>query len=158
MKQALLCVSALALIVPAAASAKTASAFLNSAIKGDNSEMRLGQLAMQRGGSKAVRDYGRTLHTDHMRARTKAVALARRDGVAVPQAMMPQAQAEYRKLDGMRGAAFDREFVRYMVRDHQKDIHDFEMQAKTGAKGTARLAQNTLPVLRKHLRIAKNLM
>jgi putative membrane protein len=44
-----------------------------------------------------------------------------------------------------------------MIHDHQKDISDFEKQARSGDRQTAALARAQLPVLRKHLRIAQSL-
>ena len=154
MKTTLLAAAAI-LTITGTASAAPAGKFLGDAIKGDNSEMTLGQLAVKRGGSPAVRTFGQMLHTDHAQAKQQAVAAARREHVAVPSTMMPEAKAEYAKLQRMSGNAFDREFARYMVNDHKKDIAKFEQQAKTGDRIAATLARQTLPTLRKHLAMAK---
>lgn len=154
----LLALTAFAVVLlPASASAAPTGKFLQDAIKGDNSEMRLGVLAATRAARPATRAYGRTLQRDHAKAKTDAVALAHRNRIAVPTAMMPEAQAEYRRLSRLRGVAFDREFARYMVDDHRKDIADFQEQARNGRDGTAALATRTLPALRKHLRLAQSL-
>jgi putative membrane protein len=71
--------------------------------------------------------------------------------------MMPEARAEQRKLEHLRGRAFDREVRRYMIHDHREDIAKFEAQARNGDRRTARLAREQLPTLRKHLRIAESL-
>jgi len=144
-------------LYPLSAIAAPTGKFLQDAIKGDNSEMRLGALAATRAVRPATRAYGRTLQRDHAKAKVDAVALARRNRVAVPTTMMPEAQAEYRRLSRLRGAAFDREFARYMVDDHHKDIADFREQVRTGRDGTAALARKSLPTLRKHLRLAQSL-
>lgn len=148
---------AAALAVPSLAHAKPAGKFLSDAIKGDTSEMTLGAIGARRGQSAGVRAFGATLHADHAKGYAQAVAAARRDGVAVPGGMMPEAAREQRKLAHLSGAAFDREFARYMVEDHRKDIAEFAEQVRTGDRVTARLAQATLPVLRKHLRMAEAL-
>jgi putative membrane protein len=146
-----------ALVVSTSATAAPAAKFLSDAIKGDNSETRLGALIAQRGQSAAVRSFGRTLESDHSTARVQAAAVARRMGVPAPSAMMPEARAEQSKLMHLRGRAFDREVRRYMINDHQKDIAKFEAQARSGDRQTASLARMQLPVLRKHLRIAESL-
>ena len=150
---------ALALAVPATAQAATkpAKEFLGDAIRGDNSEVTLGTLAAQKGNSAAVRSYGRTLATDHAKAKISATSAAKLKGVSVPKGMMPEAQAEYDKLKGMSGAAFDAEFVRYMTEDHKKDIAEFEEQSGSTDMVTSRLAKRTLPDLRKHLQMAQKL-
>ena len=131
--------------------------FLKKAIKGDNSEMTLGKMAQADGASTGVRDFGRMLNEDHAAAKQKTLPVAKAHGVADTEAMAPEAMAEQRKLRGLHGAAFDREFAAYMVKDHKKDISDFEKQAKSGDKATRTLAADTLPTLRKHLETAQSL-
>jgi putative membrane protein len=145
------------LAITGVALAAPAQDFLKKAIQGDNSEMRLGALAAQKGASAGLRDFGRTLQTDHAKAKQDAVAVARTVGMAPPSDMTPEASAEYGKLKGLSGAAFDHEFASYMVKDHKKDIADFESQAKSGDARTATLAKQTLPSLRKHLTMAERL-
>lgn len=136
--------------------AKPAPEFLRHALEGDNSEVTLGKLAQDRGASQGVRDFGRTLEQDHSQARDQAMQVARKLGAPTTDAMLPAAKKEEAKLRGLSGAAFDREFVRYMAEDHRKDVHDFEEQAKT--KGpTGELAQQQLPTLQKHLQMAESL-
>jgi putative membrane protein len=148
------------LLVAAASGAQadpeSARHFLHDALGGDNSEMMLGQLAADNGTSPGLRAYGKTLHDDHARAREQTVPLAKAAGVPITEDPMPEAAAERRKLEGLRGPAFDREFARYMVQDHKNDISEFRKQAlKRGP--TADLAKKTLPVLRKHLAMAQRL-
>lgn len=145
------------LALPIAAHAAPAGKFLGDAIRGDNSEVTLGRLATQRGHSPDVRRFGAMLVRDHSNAKVQAVAAARRDRVAVPGGMMPEAAAEYRKLNRLSGAAFDGEFKRYMIDDHRKDIAKFENQVRSGDRITSALARQTLPTLRTHLSTAQSL-
>lgn len=132
--------------------------FLRKAIKGDNSEITLGNLAINRSHDPAVRSFGRTLVRDHSQARRQASAVARRLNVNVPRAIMPEAARERQRLMHLGGRGFDREFARYMVNDHQKDIADFEAEANSNDRPTlVHLARQTLPTLRKHLAIAQSL-
>jgi len=132
--------------------------FLKSAIKGDNSEIRLGELAAKNGSRPAVREFGQTLVADHAKAKTQAARVARQLGVDVPSGAMLKADAEYVKLKVLSGRSFDREFVGYMIRDHQQDIHDFTAFARTHKGPVGDLAQMQLPTLKKHLRLAEDLM
>ena len=131
--------------------------FLKKALEGDNSETALGAMAQQHGASAAIRDFGRMLHDDHIAAKAKALPVAQQHGVADTTAMAPEAQVEEKKLEGLTGAAFDREFASYMVKDHTKDIAEFEKESKSGDASTAALARETLPDLRKHLKTAQQL-
>jgi putative membrane protein len=148
---------ATAILTAAPAFAAPPAQFLHKAIEGDNSETTLGRLIASRGASAQVRSFGRTLVTDHSRARVEASAVARRMRVQPPTSVAPEARSEYRKLSRMQGPAFDREVKRYMVDDHRKDIADFTSQAQHGDRATSALARAQLPTLRKHLRIAQSL-
>ncbi|MGE5567225.1 MAG: DUF4142 domain-containing protein [Parcubacteria group bacterium] len=139
------------------AHAQSNASFLKDALQGDNSEIRLGRLAEQQGHAAGVKSFGRMLARDHTAARKDALVVARAHGVRDTMEMTPEARAEYHKLRRMHGWAFDQEFAHYMVKDHRKDISDFEQQARHGDRSTRRLAQRTLPVLRKHLRTAEQL-
>jgi putative membrane protein len=131
--------------------------FLTKAIQGDNSEMTLGGLAAIKGGP-AVSEYGRTLVADHTKAKASAAAVASRNGVEPPSDMLPEASKERTKLDGLSGKDFDKEFASYMVKDHKEDISDFEKEAASNAPADVKkLAQDTLPDLRKHLEMAQRL-
>ena len=148
---------ATALLASTQAYAAPASRFLTDAIKGDNSEVYLGRLIASRGYSPAVRRFGNMLVTDHSAARAQVAAVARRMGIYVPTAVKPEARSEHRRLERMRGVAFDREVRRYMINDHREDIGKFVEQARTGDRRTASLATAQLPTLRKHLRMAEAL-
>ena len=139
------------------ASAASDKAFLTKAMQGDNSEMKLGGLAEQKGSSAGVRQFGQMLHADHAKAKSDVAPVARAHGVALSDEMAPEAKAEAVKLDGLSGSAFDREFASYMVDDHRKDIADFQKQAAIGDRSTASLARAQLPTLRKHLKTAEQL-
>jgi putative membrane protein len=142
----------------ALAKAENPKTFIQAAIQGDNAEIQLGQLAEQKGESKAVRDYGQMLVSDHTKARDEAMDVARSLSVAPPNGAMAKAQREYRRLDRLVGRDFDREFAQYMINDHREDIADFEAQASARDPNVSRMAKNQLPTLHKHLQAAESLM
>lgn len=156
-----LCTAAAAVLfasVPALAASKHEAAFLKEAMEGDNSETTLGSIAAQRGGSNGVRRFGRMLATDHRKGKAEASAVARRLHVPVTNRMANEAIAERSKLRHLRGSGFDREFARYMVKDHKSDIAKFSKEASSRDNAeVVALARKTLPVLRKHLRTAESL-
>jgi putative membrane protein len=153
------CTVALAALIagPVAAQPAPPQHFIKKAIRGDNSEIRLGRLAEQRGDSPGVRRFGSTLVRDHSTAKSQAERVANRIGVTPPHDMMPEAEAERGRLMGLHGRPFDREFVRYMVNDHKDDIRDFREEADAHDGPVSRLAREQLPTLHKHLAIAESL-
>lgn len=134
----------------------TDQTFLTNAMKGDNSEVALGQLAQQKGGSQGVKDLGAMLVSDHGAHKQQVAALAQQAGVAVTDDIMDEAKTLKTKLDGLSGDAFDKQFVSAAIEDHKKDIAKYETEAK-GTGPVADLAKQTLPTLKKHLSTAEGL-
>ena len=141
----------------AASSGAIDTAFVTEAMKGDNSEVALGNLAEQKGSSAGVKDLGRMLATDHGAHKQVVAALAQKANVPVTNDLKDEAKAVQTKLQGLSGAAFDKEFVRATVEDHQKDIAKYEQEAKSGDAQSAAMAKQTLPTLKKHLQTAQAL-
>lgn len=133
------------------------TAFVTEAMKADNGEVALGNLAQQKGSSAGVKDLGKMLVTDHAAHKQEVAALAGRANVPVTNDLKDEAKTEQTKLQGLSGAAFDKEFVRATVEAHRKDIAKYEQEAKSGDAQTAAMANKTLPTLRKHLQAAQAL-
>lgn len=133
------------------------TAFVTDAIKGDNAEVAIGNLAADKATSQAAKDFGKMLATDHGAHKDKLAALAVTAGITVPDTPSDEGKANLDKLKGLSGAAFDKEFKRLMVDDHTKDIAKYEKQASSGDAQTAALAKETLPTLHKHLDTANSL-
>jgi putative membrane protein len=141
----------------AATPAPSPSDFVTDAIKGDNSEIQLGKLAQDQGGSEAVKNFGRMLADDHSKAKDQASEVAQQIGVTPPSDISAEGQEQMQKLKGLKGAAFDSEFASISVEDHQKDIAKFRAEAKAKNGPASQLAAEQLPVLRKHLKMAESL-
>lgn len=137
--------------------AKTEKEFVADAIKGDNSEVALGQLAVTKGGNDQVRSFGQILVNDHTKHRNETAALAAKLGVSPPDGMSTEAQQEEAELQKLTGDEFDKEFVRFMVKDHEKNISEFKEEASDGDGPVQQLASRSLPTLKEHLRIARGL-
>ncbi len=65
---------------------------------------------------------------------------------------------DMKKLHGLTGSDFDREFVRLAVKDHQKDVREFEQGSKKVEDQELKSwIEKTLPTLREHLQMAQGL-
>jgi putative membrane protein len=135
-----------------------AAQFLTDAMKGDNSEIKLGKLAVSKSASSGVQNFGNMLVEDHGKAKRDVVSLATSMNIPTTDDTTPDADAEYTKLQGMSGADFDKEFVSFMVQGHQKAIAQFQQEAASNdPQPVKQLASQTLPTLQKHLKTAQSL-
>lgn len=68
------------------------------------------------------------------------------------------AQHSLDRLQGLNGAAFDREFMKQMVTDHKAAVADFQRAATSASDPEVKaFAQKTLPGLQEHLQLARSL-
>ena len=148
---------ALAVSTPTLAKSKSAAQFVPDAIAGDIGEIEMGQLAQSNGGSADVKAFGQTLMTDHTAAKNEMTDLAKRNKYPVPTQAKADARKEFKRLQGLKSAAFDREFVRHMISDHRKDVAAFQSFADGNKGEAADLARKQLPTLKKHLQTAQQL-
>jgi putative membrane protein len=130
--------------------------FLKEAIQADMAEVQVGQLAQQKGQSEDVKQFGQMLQQDHSQNLQQAQQLAQQHDVTAPAEPNAEQKKMYDKLSKLSGQQFDRQFAKDMVADHKKDIAKFQKEAK-GSGPFAQFAQQTVPVLQKHLQTAQGI-
>jgi putative membrane protein len=130
--------------------------FIKEAIQGNLAEVKVGQLAQDKGASQGVKDFGAQLAKDHDKANQSATQVAQQLNVTPPDAPGMKQKAVYTKLSALSGDKFDREFAKSMVKDHQEDIAKYQKEAQQSGPA-ADYAKATLPKLREHLKMARDL-
>src|SRR5262249_31929647 len=133
--------------------------FLEEASHGGYAEVQLGKLAAQKAQSKEVKDFGQRMVDDHSKANAQLQQLASKKGLTLPNEsdMDSSSRNEYDKLQKLSGADFDREYMRTMVSDHEKDVKEFQTQAESAKDPEIKsFAGSTLPTLEEHLRLAQS--
>ena len=131
--------------------------FVNKAAQGGKAEVTLGQLASQKASNQKVKDFGQRMVTDHSKAAQQLTGIAQKKSITPPSSMTSEDQALYKKLQGMSGSEFDKTYMEAMVKDHQKDIDEFQREADSGKDSDVKsFASETLPTLREHLQMAKD--
>jgi putative membrane protein len=103
--------------------------FLRKAAEGGIAEVKLGQLAAQKGSSDEVKVFGQKMVDDHTKINLDMAQVADSIGVRMPKTMNKDDQAEYDKLNALSGNDFDVEYLSFMVKDHHKDLHEFRLEA-----------------------------
>ncbi len=132
--------------------------FVLQAEKDGIQERVLGRMAQEQSQNDAVKDYGKMLVKDHSDALQKLVDLMNKNGMQQPKGLPEERSEAVKKLQGLSGPGFDKEFVNMMVKDHQKAVDEFRHVAATAQNADVRdYAKNTLPTLEKHLKDAQDL-
>lgn len=133
-------------------------AFMNDAAPGGMVEVELGRLATKQAANKEVKQFAEQMITDHSKANDELKQLAQSKKVMLPQELNPTHKEMMAKLSKLNGADFDREYVKAMVADHEKDVTAYEATAKGAVdKDVQAYAAKTLPTLKHHLQMIKDL-
>lgn len=130
--------------------------FMENAAMGGMMEVEMGKLGQQKGQGQAVKDFAGKIVTDHTKANDELKALASSKGVTLPSSVDKAHAKHTEELGKKKADRFDHEYMEDMVKDHKKDIAEFEKQAKNGKDADVRaFAEKTLPTLREHLKMAQ---
>jgi putative membrane protein len=132
--------------------------FVKKAASGGMAEVKLGQLAQEKGSNSTVKEFGKRMENDHSKAGDQLKNVASKNNIAVPEEIDKKDQATYDHLSKLSGAEFDRVYAQHMVTDHEKDIEEFKKEASTGKNANVKgFASKTLPTLQDHLRQAREM-
>ena len=138
-----------------AAAAKPTAAekmFMKKAADGGMTEVELGQLAAEKGGSDAVKDFGSQMVKDHGKINDDLKEVAGKMNVTLPAKVSAKHHDTIEKMSGMSGAAFDKAYVPAMVKDHEMDIAEFEKADKMVKNpDLKKFIQDSIPMMKDHL-------
>ncbi len=132
--------------------------FATEAAMGGMMEVELGRVAAQKGASDEVRQFGQRMVDDHTKGNEDLTQVASGKGLALPAAVDEKHQAEMRKLTALSGEAFDRAYVKMMLKDHRKDVGEFQKESARGSDPDIKaFAARTLPTLQGHLQMIQRI-
>jgi len=118
--------------------------FMKKAAKGGIMEVAMGNLAEQNGQSDDVKSFGKRMVTDHSKANDELKSIAAQKGVTLPA-----------KEPTLKWSS-DKAYIDMMVKDHEKDLAEFQEEAKTGSDPEVKkFAEDTAKIVQEHLDLAK---
>ncbi len=122
--------------------------FMMKAAMGGMKEVDMGKMAEQQGKSDDVKKIGSRMVADHGKANSELMAIAAKKGVT-----LGKNKAKMAKLDE---ANFDKEYLAAMVKDHEKDLAEFQSEAQNGSDPDVKaFAAKTAKVIESHLAMIK---
>lgn len=129
---------------PAAGLSASDKTFMANAAKGGAMEVEWGKWASQKAQNADVKKFGNQMVTDHSRAGNELTALASKKGVKLPAS----------KVSGKWTS--DKDYMDMMVKDHEKDLAEFQTEAKNGSDpDLKKWAGDTAKMIKRHLDLAK---
>ena len=141
-----------------AAPSATDTEFATKAAEAGIAEISAGHAAESKGESAAVKAFGKKMVDDHTKAADELKNVAAKSGAKLPTTMSTEQKQAAEKLAKLKGAAFDTAYSEQAVKDHEGAVALFKNEASNGSDaGLKSFAQQTLPTLEEHLRMAKAL-
>ena len=129
---------------------------MEKAAAGGMAEVKMGQLAVEKGTSPTVKQFGQKMVDDHGKANDELKTIASKKNLQLPADVNAEQKATYDKLAKLDGAAFDKAYIDAMVKDHDEDVREFKKAAaKTGMDPDLKAwAEKTLTVIEEHDHLA----
>jgi putative membrane protein len=132
--------------------------FIMEAASGGMLEVMLGKLASERATDPDVKKFGERMVTDHTKVNKELEKVAEKKGVKLPKDLDKKHQEVYDMLSKLKGADFDRAYMKHMVKDHEEDVSEFRKITKDAKDDDVKtFATKTLPVIEEHLKLAKDI-
>ncbi|MEG5040408.1 MULTISPECIES: DUF4142 domain-containing protein [unclassified Microcoleus] len=122
-------------------------------------EVELGRLAVQRGSSAGVKQYGQEMVKEHTQANEELMQVAMQKGVKLPTEMSSQNTALMERLSGLSGTSFDAAYKQAMIESHNQAIALFQAQSQKGQDPDLKAwATQKLPNLQAHLQMVNQML
>ena len=135
----------------------SAQTFAKTAAEGGMAEVDLGNLAVERAKNADVKSFGQRMVDDHSKANDELKSLAAQKNWTLPTSIDAKHRALKTRLSKLHDEAFDREYMREMVKDHDHDVAMFKRYAQHGGDADLKAwANKTLPTLEEHQSMAKS--
>jgi putative membrane protein len=106
--------------------------FVKKALEGSMTEVKLGQLAVQKSSDPQVKQFGQRMVDDHSKMIEQMKPVAEQLGVKVPAEPSKKDQATLTKMQALSGADFDNAYIKDMVKDHKADDKEFKQEIANG--------------------------
>lgn len=130
-------------------------AFISKGLEGDQTEVQMGQVAEQKSQSNDVKQLAQKLAADHTQMDEKWFKpLAKQLGVSEPKGPSKKDKKMAEKMQALSGADFDTRYLTMMLKDHQKDLKDFQDEAKNAQDPNVKqVAEQGANMISQHLQM-----
>jgi putative membrane protein len=132
--------------------------FVKNAMQGGVAEVQLGQLTLQKSSNEQVKQFAQRMITDHTKMNEQMKPVAQQLGVQTPTDVSKKDKKTMAELQGLSGPAYDQAYIKDMVKDHKKDLSDFQTEASSGTDPNVKDAANQgSKVISQHLEMIQQL-
>ena len=121
-------------------------------------EIRLGQMAEERGRDESVKEFGRRMARDHTELRKQWLTVISNSGMKYKSGMGPKHREKLDYLQQFSGREFDREYMTLMTKHHRGYVSYFSKEGRAANyAGVRRAVNRAIPMLQQHFQLAKRI-
>jgi putative membrane protein len=137
---------------------RTDQEFIARAISCEVAEVKFAERALKQSSNEDVKKLAQKVIEQHMKMRDMLLEKAKDMKVAVVEGFEKSHRDTFEKLAKLEGKDFDREYLRYLVEDHEKGMKMYEKWAKDARDATLRdIAGRAQLTAKDHLEQARQL-
>lgn len=126
---------------------------------GGHAEVEAGDMAARKGSADAVKNFGKRMTDDHKDSNKKLERIARGHDIDIGKRMDPDHERQRKYLGDLKGAEFDREYMRTQIAEHQRTALLLAWEVGSGQNNDLKeYAADSLPVVLEHLSVARDVL
>jgi putative membrane protein len=132
--------------------------FMSSAEEANLAEIETANMVEKKASDPAVKDFASRMITDHTQASQKLATLAENVDVTLPTQPSAAERSQKSGLQNLSGSKLEDAYLRDELQGHKQVISSFENEIEHGQDRAVKdYAEQTLPTLEDHIRIAEDL-
>lgn len=112
--------------------------FFKQAAEGGIAEVDAGKLALSKGTSQAVKDFGALMVKDHSAANEKLKSIATAENVDLPSKTSVSQMASKTKLEALFGDSFDKAYIKGQITAYEQTVALFKKEIASGTDSQAK--------------------
>ena len=132
--------------------------FVHEALQSGMVQIKLGQLAAQKGSSPAVRQLGEKMVNDHTQLDNNMKQVAANMEMHAPKKISKKDKKLYAKLSTLSGKQFDQAYLKAMLKADKNDLKNFRREANDSQNPHVKqVASQGEQVISEHLQTIKSI-
>lgn len=132
--------------------------FITLAAEANLAEIETAKTVQARSKDSAEKDFANRMITDHTQASQNLATLAKANGITLGDESSANDRNQKDELQKLSSAKLGHAYLRDELQDHKQAISEFESEIEHGHnQAVTNYAEQTLPTLEDHIRIAENL-
>ena len=125
--------------------------FLVQAADARMMDSKEGELAIQKGTTQEIKNYGKLMVKDQAKLLIKIKKMAAERNISLPAELSSHKKNGFEELNAKEGKDFDKKFCSMMKIDHERDVKEFTKASSFMDNNINTFAAQYLPMIQSHL-------